>query len=99
MPNAYWVVLFDDAPEMIAHRREFGAAHLEFLKRNENRIKIAGGMRPMPGAPFCGGMWIVKSCDFEEVVDIVQQDPYYNPKYRSFRILSWGKAIDKVVSL
>ncbi|GAA6207026.1 hypothetical protein NBRC116601_03190 [Cognatishimia sp. WU-CL00825] len=99
MPNAYWVVLFEDEPEMISHRREHRDAHHAFLQENENRIKIAGNMRPMPGAPYSGGMWIVKGCDFDDVIDIVQKDPLYNPQYRSFRIFSWSKSDDKLVTL
>ncbi len=99
MPNAYWIVLFEDQPEMETHRRQNREAHLTFLKDHENRIKIAGGMRPMPGAPYCGDMWIVKGCNFDDVIDIVQKDPFYNPEYRSFRIFSWGKSIDKPVTL
>jgi hypothetical protein len=44
-------------------------------------------------------MWIVKGCDFEDVIDIVQKDPYYNPEFRRFRIFSWGKSLDKPITL
>ena len=94
-----WVVLFDDTPGMLVHRKKHGAAHIEYLEANAGKIKVGGGLRPSPDAPFCGGLWIVESDDYDEVVDLVLNDPYFSPEHRRFRIMAWGKAIDKPVMI
>ncbi|MGB3313140.1 MAG: YciI family protein [Albidovulum sp.] len=94
-----WVVIFDDTPGMLVHRREFGAAHIDYLERHSDRILVGGGLRPVPDAPFVGGMWIVEAGTYDEVVDLVLNDPYFIPDHRRFRILAWGKAIDREVVL
>src|SRR5262245_41840681 len=94
-----WVVLFDDTPAMLNVRKERAAKHVEYLEKNATRILIGGGLRPVPNAPFVGGLWIVEADTYEEVLELVLHDPYFCPEHRKFRILAWGKAIDKMVSI
>lgn len=95
-----WAVIFDDTPAMLAVRGEREPAHFEYLEKHSATIKIAGGLRPAPGAPFVGGMWIVETETYDEVVELVVEDPYYVPEVRRFRIFAWGKAFeDKQVVL
>ena len=89
-----WVVIFDDNLEMLDVRRKFGAQHLDYLRANSARILIGGGLRNAPGEPFVGGLWVVEADGRDEVVKLVENDPYYHPEFRSFKILTWGKALE-----
>jgi uncharacterized protein len=97
---ARWVVIFEDTPEMLDIRRSFGIEHLDFLRANASKIQIGGGLRNGPGEPFVGGLWVVEADQREEIVRLIESDPYYRPEFRTFRILTWGKALeDRTVSL
>lgn len=96
---ARWIAVFEDTPAMLAYRKSHGNEHIAYLKDNDTRTSIGGGLRPVPDAPFVGGLWVVETDTPEEVVSLATEDPYFNPAHRSFRIFSWGKAIDKPVTL
>ncbi len=95
-----WVAIFEDGPEMLAVRQERGALHLAYLRENEHEILIAGGLREVPDAAFVGGLWVLDVVSRERAVALVESDPYFVPTFRSYRLLSWGKAFaDKDVVL
>lgn len=94
-----WIVYFEDTPAMLAHRRAHGAAHIAYLKANADRILIGGGLRAVPEAPFEGGLWVVEAETHGEVVELVENDPYFAPQHRRFRIHAWGKALEREVTL
>lgn len=97
---ARWVVIFDDKPEMLDVRKNLGSEHLDFLRANAAKILIGGGLRSGPGEPFVGGLWVVEADQCEEIVQLIESDPYYLPEFRTFRVLAWGKALeDKAVIL
>ena len=92
-----WVVVFNDTPGMLDHRKQFGREHIAYLEKHSKRILSGGGLRAAPEAPFCGGLWIVEAPTHHDVVELVTNDPYFNPSHRRFEIFAWGKAIDKEV--
>lgn len=94
-----WAVIFDDTPGMLPVRKARGGEHIAYLKKHADRILIGGGLRPVPDAPYMGGLWIVEPETYDEVVDLVLKDPYFCPEHRKFRILAWGKALDLEVTL
>jgi uncharacterized protein YciI len=95
-----WVVIFDDTPEMLGVRRKFGTQHLDYLRANLTKILIGGGLRTAPGEPFVGGLWVVEADGLDEVVKLVENDPYYHPQFRTFKVLTWGKALeDRAITL
>lgn len=96
---ARWAVIFSDKPDMAAIRATREPAHLDFLRRNRQRILIAGGLRPEPGASFEGGLWIVEAESREEVMALVEADPYYDPAIRSVRVACWGRPFPEPVTL
>lgn len=96
---ARWVVMFDDTPGMLEHRKQYGTDHIEYLKDHADEILVGGGLRITPDTPFVGGLWIVDATDYDRVVSLVLNDPYFNPDHRRFKIFSWGKAIDADVTL
>jgi uncharacterized protein YciI len=95
-----WVAIFEDAQEMLAVRKEREPRHLEYLKANEQEILIAGGLRKEPGGAFVGGMWVLDVPSKERAITLIENDPYFVPAHRSYRLLAWGKALaDKAVVL
>ncbi|MXN65089.1 hypothetical protein GR183_09235 [Stappia sp. GBMRC 2046] len=94
-----WAVVFEDTPGMLVHRRKFGGEHIAYLEKNSDKILVGGGLRPVPDAPFVGGLWIVEAETYDEVVQLVLEDPYFCPDHRRFKIFFWGKAIDKEVTI
>lgn len=96
---ARWVVMFDDQPEMLDVRREREPLHLAYLERHASEILIAGGLREAPGATFVGGLWVLEVASRERAVELIENDPYFVPALRRYRLLVWGKALDRVVTL
>lgn len=96
---ARWVVMFDDQPEMLDVRREREPLHLAYLERHASEILIAGGLREAPGAAFVGGLWVLEVASRERAVELIENDPYFVPAFRRYRLLTWGKALDRVVTL
>ncbi|KLN61822.1 hypothetical protein WH96_05910 [Kiloniella spongiae] len=94
-----WIVYFEDTPAMLPVRRAKGAEHIEYLKSNSENILIGGGLCSVPEAPFVGGLWVVEAEDYDQVLTLVLNDPYFVPEHRNFKILAWGKALDRTVSL
>lgn len=89
-----WVVIFDDTAEMLEVRRHRGAQHLEYLDAHKDEILIGGGLRPAPGEPFVGGLWVLEVRDRARAVALIENDPYFQPEYRKYRLLTWGKAFE-----
>jgi uncharacterized protein YciI len=88
-----WVAIFDDQPSMLAVRREREPLHLAYLRAHEGEILIAGGLREAPGGGFVGGLWVLEVESRERAVALVENDPYFVPACRSYRLLTWGKAL------
>ena len=37
--------------------------------------------------------------DRQRAVELIENDPYYEPAHRRYRLLRWGKALDVPVTL
>ncbi|MBE0588972.1 MAG: hypothetical protein CVU36_18920 [Betaproteobacteria bacterium HGW-Betaproteobacteria-9] len=97
---ARWVVFFDDEPGMLDIRREREPLHLAYLERHAEEIRMAGGLREAPGDAFVGGLWVLEVASREGAVALIENDPYYVPSLRRYRLLTWGKAFpDRLVTL
>ena len=95
-----WVAIFEDDLGMLAVRKKYGQAHLDYLAKNENEILIGGGLRKGPGEPFAGGLWVMEVANRERAVELIECDPYFVPALRQYKLFTWGKAFeDKVVQL
>ena len=95
-----WIAYFTETPEMMAIRKERQELHLEYLRRHEDEILIAGGCREVPGGAFVGGLWVLEVANKERAIQLVENDPYFVPGCRSYQLLVWGKAFaDKTVIL
>lgn len=95
-----YIAFFTDTPEMLEVRKERELRHLEYLRDQASEILIAGGCREAPGDPFVGGLWVLEVASRERAVELIENDPYFTPSYRSYRLLTWGKAFaDKKICL
>ncbi|AXS41076.1 YciI family protein [Breoghania sp. L-A4] len=85
-----FVVLFQDNLDRANERPRHMAAHLEFLRRNADRIQAAGPlMRPDDGAG-AGGLWLVSAENAETVETLVREDPFWPTGLRKdVTILGW----------
>lgn len=97
---ARWVVFFDDEPAMMAVRRAREPLHLAYLDRHADEIRIAGGLREAPGEAFVGGLWVLDVTTRARAVALIENDPYWVPGLRRYRLLTWGNAFpDRPVTL
>jgi uncharacterized protein len=94
-----WVAFFEDEPGMLDVRRERELLHLAYLDQHASEILIAGGLREALGAAFVGGLWVMEVASRELAVELIENDPYYVPALRRYRLLTWGKAFDRSVTL
>ena len=94
-----WIVFFTDTPEMLAVRQQREFDHLAYLRQHAGEIKLAGGCRPAPEASFVGGLWILEVATRERAIELIENDPYFEPLWRSYQLLTWGKALDGPVVL
>lgn len=95
-----WVVIFEDAPEMMEHREKNRQAHVDYVRHNKANILIGGGFKEEHESIFIGGMWILNVTSRERAVELVENDPYFNEVYRTYKLLLWGKVLeDEMVTL
>ncbi|WP_394209057.1 YciI family protein [Enterovibrio calviensis] len=91
------VAVFTDIPEMLEHRKQYGQAHLDFLRENQAEILVGGGLRDEEGSDYVGGLWIMEVDSLARAKAIIESDPYYMPAYRTYTLKVWGKAFDEPV--
>lgn len=94
-----YVAIFEDAAEMLLIRQTRSEQHIAYLKEHRNEILIGGGLREEPGGMFVGGMWIFEVESRERAVSLIENDPYFESAYRTYRLLVWGKALPEPVLL
>ena len=89
---AYFVILpeNDMSAEQIARRKELIPAHIEFLRKNGERIWAAGPMRTEPKAESHGSMWVVKAETKDEVDAFFRTDPFF-PTRSGYKIFHWSR--------
>ncbi len=88
-----FVALFLDDVDPARVEASISAAHFAYLQGNQDRILLAGGLRPDIGVPFCGALWIISAADRAEAERLVEDDPYRRHAIWSRPTLYvWGKA-------
>lgn len=90
-----WVVIFTDSPEMLEVRakKDLRDAHVAYAKEHPELL-IGGGLKPTPGEDFCGALWVVEANSRTEIEELVKNDPFFLPEYRTFEIFTWGKILE-----
>lgn len=86
---ARWVAIFEDDSFALKVRED----HFDYLAQHLDRITIAGGLRPAPDVPHCGGLWVMEVQSRDEAVWLCENDPYFKLGLRKgYRLFDWGKA-------
>ena len=89
---ARWVAIFEDDENAKAVREKHTKDHLAYLSTNKSKIILAGGLRPEPGGPFEGGLWILEVADRTAAMACVEGDPFFQKGLRkSARVYAWVK--------
>ncbi len=92
-----FVVQFRDNQEMRHLRPKLLAAHLEFLKKNEASVRVAGALRMDGDDRAVGGMWIVDAKSFEAVKALYSEDPFWTSGLRAtVEVHSYTKAFPDI---
>lgn len=88
-----FAVTFQDAPGRLSVRAQFMSAHIEWLAKNADVVKVAGSLRPKPDAAPEGALWIVEADTVEQVETLVANDPFTLHGLRAgCSIRHWSKA-------
>lgn len=88
-----FVVVFEEGTEMVPVREAHEPAHLAYLEKHREEIRMAGGLRDQHGGPYVGGLWVFEVQTRQRAVELIEQDPYYLANPRKYRIFVWGKAL------
>jgi uncharacterized protein YciI len=91
-----WIAIFEDSAVMPEVRQQYEPAHFEYLRANQSKILIAGGLREGPEAPFSGGLWVLASMPRAQAVELIEQDPYFIHGKRGYVLRQWGKALQDI---
>lgn len=78
---------------MVPVREGREPAHLEFLEKNREEIRMAGGLRNEHGGTYVGGLWVFEVSSRQRAVELIESDPYFKANPREYRLLAWGKAL------
>lgn len=88
-----FAVRFHDHAHQVSVRQAQMQAHLAWLDGHKEHILVAGSLRPDPGLPPVGGLWVVRADSRAEVQTLVETDPFWRHGLRaSCEILHWSKA-------
>jgi len=74
--------------------KEYRPEHLTYLDKRREEGKIFAFGRFVDGT---GGLVIYRASSFEEVEEIVKQDPYVREGARNYMIHEWDMASDAVL--
>jgi uncharacterized protein YciI len=96
---ARWVCVFEDAPEMLSIRSERRLSHHAYLSQNAGTILRAGALCPDGDGPPTGALWLLDVERREEAIRLIEQDPYYEPQHRSYRLFEWRWALSYPVDV
>ena len=63
--------------------------HMVYREEHRNKILISGGLFEESGSAFVGGLWVFEIESRECVVNLIENDSYFFPAYRAYRLLVW----------
>lgn len=78
--NRWIVVLADDQQsEALALRKHHFGEHFEFLRSNFDKIVFSCGIKDTTdnAEPPHGGLWVVEAETKGDVIQLLEQDPYF----------------------
>lgn len=88
-----YAIRFTDRPDALTTRKQYLAAHIDWLDRHKDTVLVPGSLRPEPGQDAVGGLWIVEAPDKKTIEALLQSDPFWIHGLRQgYEILHWSKA-------
>ena len=87
----HWIVIFKDEPGMAEHRKAHFPDHLAYLTSQKEIFLDGGSLAEKEGEALTGGIWIVRATARDEIVRLIEGDPLYHQKLRSYQIFATGK--------
>ncbi len=87
----HWVVIFNDAPEMVEMRKQYFQDHIAYLTAQRGIFVDGASLAESEDASPEGGIWIVCAKDRESIVRLIEGDPIYRRDLREYRIYATGK--------
>lgn len=88
MPHA---IIFFDSPAGKDLRREYRAAHVDYITERLDLILASGGVYDDEDAPY-GGLIILDTEERSVAETFVREDPFYKAGiYGDWKILKWRK--------
>ncbi|MGB1563189.1 MAG: YciI family protein [Sinimarinibacterium flocculans] len=88
-----FVVRFTDKPQCLSVRKQFLAAHLQWLEQHQQSVLVAGSVRPDPEAAPVGAFWVVEAQDKSAAHALFATDPFWLQGLRqSVEVLHYSKA-------
>ena len=92
-----FIVQFRDNPAMRHLRPQLMEAHLEFLRAQGEKLRVAGSMRHESDDRAIGGLWIVDVEKYADVVALYEKDPFWTGGLRaSVEVCRYAKAFPDV---
>ena len=73
----HWIVLFQDAPEMLEVRENHFAEHVAYLTSQPDIFVDGTSLSATEGGAPTGGMWIVKTSSRDKIVRLIEGDPMF----------------------
>jgi uncharacterized protein YciI len=89
----HWIVLFQDAPEMLDVREKHFADHVAYLTSQSDIFVDGASLSTKEGGAPTGGMWIVKAKSKEKIVRLIEGDPMFQSGHRTYEIFATGKVL------
>lgn len=89
----HWIVIFEDAPEMLAVREDCFADHVAYLTAQTEIFVDGTSLSAEEGAAPTGGLWIVRATNRDDIIQLIQGDPMYQSGHRTYRIFATGKVL------
>ena len=91
-------VIFTDKPGCGGLRQQHLQAHIDWVARHKDIVRVAGSLRVEPGTLPKGGLWIVEAESKAAILELMQTDPFWTCGLRQHvEVLHWNKALDEQV--
>ena len=90
-----FAVIFTDKPGQGALRATHLQAHIAWVEEHQHTVLVAGSLRVQPQDVPRGGLWIVEADSREDVLALMQTDPFWTCGLRQgVEVLHWSKALE-----
>lgn len=91
-----FAVIFTDRPGQGGLRDAYAQAHIDWVAKHADSVRVAGSLREAQDQVPKGGLWIVEAPDSEAVHSLLKTDPFWTCGLRErVEVLIWRKAFDQ----